>query len=349
MKTASVPHGAVPAPAENQAAMALPGAWRAMPLPQCVWTYYVHDAPVSMRARAVRLLLVLTQRKAVYEREFSSGDFSANDVPRPPAAIASRCTIDEQQRDGRAVFVVAPRAHLPRGTLFYVHGGGFVHNMSRQHWDLVARLVDGCGWRVVVPDYPLAPEYTVDDALPLLEAAYEAACAQAGGLPVAVIGDSAGGNLALVLLQQRLLAGLPQPARLVLLSPWLDTAMAHPDIAGIAARDPMLQRAGLDRAARAFAGQHSFDDPCVSPIHGPVECLPPVDLFIGTDEIFHPDLIAFAQRLRLTGTPTALHEYPGMFHVWVALTGLPESRHAIARICAALRAHSDAVLPPERG
>lgn len=78
--------------------------------------------------------------------------------------------------------------------VLYLHGGGYVHPLTRDYWRLV-RALSAAPAEVVVPAYPLAPAAHVDDVVPrLVDLAREL-----GDLPLVVVGDSAGGALSLVL------------------------------------------------------------------------------------------------------------------------------------------------------
>jgi epsilon-lactone hydrolase len=293
---------------------------------------YVHDASLSLRSRLLIFLLRLTNRKAVYAKEFASGRFDSKDVPVPPSSLEASLDVNARTVRGRKVHELSPKGAAARGILFFVHGGGFMHNMSKQHWGMAGEIVRRSGWRIVIPDYPLAPAHTVDDALPMLREAYAQVADGLGGHSFAAIGDSAGGCLLLLLAQSLAAEGATLPQKLILLSPWLDVSMSNPRIDAIAPRDVMLQRGGLDTAAKALAGPHALDSAAISPLFGRMQGLPPMSIFIGGDEIFLPDCETLADMADAEGVPVDWFEYPGMFHVWPAMTMLPEAKHAIGQI-----------------
>ena len=110
-----------------------------------------------------------------------------------------------------------------RGALLYLHGGAFVVETPRAHGAFVAELAGRCGMIAAMPSYRLAPEEpfpaAVEDVMAcyrgLLELGYAAE-------DIVVAGDSAGGHLTLVLLQQALKEGLPMPAAGLMLSPGME-------------------------------------------------------------------------------------------------------------------------------
>jgi acetyl esterase/lipase len=65
--------------------------------------------------------------------------------------------------------------------------------------------------------------------------------------------------------------GLPQPRRLVLISPWLDLTLSNPDLPAVEARDPWLSIAGTREAGTAWADGDDPTDPQLSPLNGPLD------------------------------------------------------------------------------
>ncbi len=106
--------------------------------------------------------------------------------------------------------------------------------------------------------YGLAPQHTYRDAYPFVTEAYRRLVARVGADATTILGDSAGGGLALGLAQTLEEAGLPQPRLLMLLAPWVDLTLEDPAIPPVEADDPWLTRIGLVEAGRAWAGG---DDP----------------------------------------------------------------------------------------
>jgi monoterpene epsilon-lactone hydrolase len=96
-------------------------------------------------------------------------------------------------------------------------------------------------------------------------------------------------------------------------------------------RDSYLALAGLDEAARLYAGSLPRTDPHLSPIVGDLSGLGRLTVYIGTRDV----LLADARRLRTLctehGVPLGYHEYEDMIHAWV-LASLPEADQAIEEI-----------------
>jgi acetyl esterase/lipase len=158
--------------------------------------------------------------------------------------------------------------------------------------------------------------------------------ARGDGGPV-VMGDSAGGGLALAVAQQLRDAGGTPPDRLVLLSPWLDVTCSHPDQPALARLDRMLGIPGGRVLGRWYAGARAVDDPLASPLFGDLRGLPPIQVFSGTHDVLNPDARRLRDLAARAGATCDLREYPGMFHVWVLLS-IPEAKRAFAELAAFL-------------
>jgi epsilon-lactone hydrolase len=237
---------------------------------------------------------------------------------------------------GREVFTVGPRRgrhnETPArpGRVLYLHGGAFVEGIFWWHWYFIARMVERLGMTFTVPLYPLAPEheaatigaFTLDLYRELVSDHPE---------PWVVMGDSAGGGLAVALTQQAAASGLPPPAALVLLSPWLDLTLTDPAQEALEQVDPLLSRAGPEAAGRWYAGAWPTTDSRVSPMFGDIAALPRTLLLCGTHDI----LVTDARRLRAladaSGVPVEYHEEEGLIHAYPLLF-FPESRKARDRI-----------------
>lgn len=243
-----------------------------------------------------------------------------------------------------------------RAVVLYLHGGGYVFGSPRTHRNLVSRISHVTGLPVLALDYRLPPVATlpapIEDAL----AAYRHLLDE-GHAPerIVVVGDSAGGHLALTLALHAAEAGLPAPAALILLSPWTDLTMSGASIAHNALLDPFLPPIALHRAARvALAGADPADWRS-SPLFAPeslYRSLPPTLLQVGSTEVLHDDAIRTAQRIAEAGVRAELQVYERQPHVVPLWNGTPEARTAlreIGRFTTAVLAPGDAPgAPSER-
>ena len=244
----------------------------------------------------------------------------------PPAGVLGELDAILTDVDGFPVHGVA-RTGLDRQnapTVIYLHGGAFVSEIVKQHWQLVAEIARTYEAVVSVPHYGLAPDHHAAEARSLVAALID--LAERDGRPVYLVGDSAGGNLALLGAQEAVARGVTCVRGVTLMAPWLDLTMANPEIDAMEHEDPWLARAALHEVARVWADGTPLDDPSISPIYGTFEGLPPIDLFIGERDISLPDARLLRDAIREVGEIT-YHEEPGALHVYPLLP-TPEGRRA---------------------
>ena len=239
---------------------------------------------------------------------------------------------DERWGDTRVLRLAArsePRAPV---RLLYLHGGAFIFHIQAGQWALPTELLDRLGGVVLTPFYPLAPEHDWRAGIDAARRVYLGLVDECGAHNVVVIGDSAGGGLALSLAQVLRDAGEPLPAALVLFSPWLDLAVKGDDQPAIQRIDPALSIEFLRAAGRLWAHDAAVDDPRISPLFAAQHGLPPTIVFSGTRDILDSDAV----RLAAVNPAITLQRYPGMFHVWAAAP-IPEGRRALDQAAAYIR------------
>lgn len=274
----------------------------------------------SLRSRLLVAVLRATKRKAPYEDLRVLHDLIQ----------AERRTVNATPPKGLDLgdrFVAGVRVlsagRGPRRLLF-LHGGCYVFEIAPEHYRFCASLARALDATISIPIYPLAPEYSAVDIQAKMLAVIETL-----GPFDAWLGDSAGGGMALALAQQ-----VPTPPPLVLLSPWLDIGLENPAIGPIDARDPWLSRVGLRECGHLYAKDLDAKDPRVSPLHGPLDAIPRISMFIGTRDILLPDTRKLRDR---APEKISLFEYPEMVHDFMLIRVLPEARKAFREIVCSLK------------
>jgi acetyl esterase/lipase len=178
---------------------------------------------------------------------------------------------------------------------------------------------------ISVPIYPLAPEHDFHAIYDMVSKVYSEVVD--GSRPVAIMGDSAGGNMALVLTMMAARQGLPVADRLVLISPTVDATLSDPRTAELARLDPWLDLPGGREAVRIYAADLAASDWRISPGLGDLTVLPPTQVFSGTRDLLHADTVTFADKAKAAGVDVELVVGKGMIHVW-PLIDMPEAHRA---------------------
>lgn len=225
-------------------------------------------------------------------------------------------------------WVESERSTVGGLTILYLHGGGFVGGSPRTHRPITAALALG-GARVFVPAYRLAPEHPFPAAPDDARAVWQALCDSEPGAPLALGGDSAGGNQALGLMLRLRDEGARLPLAAVLFSPATDLTASSPSVRENARRDAVLQ--GDVRAlVAAYRGGADPADPRLSPLLGDLAGLPPLLVHVGADEVLRDDALRLADKARASGVKVALKVWPVVHHGWQLVWRLPESRESLA-------------------
>ena len=248
--------------------------------------------------------------------------------------LPDKCEITPVEAGGIPAEWVSWRGSDSGRVIFYLHGGGYTICSPRTHRDLMWRLARASGARILVPDYRLAPENphpaAVDDAV----AAYRWLL-KSGVKPsrIAVMGDSAGGGLALVLLMQLRDKKIPLPACAVCLSPWSDLTVSGDSTRKNRRRDPLFTREAIAYTALLYAPYRDLDKPSVSPLFGSFKGLPPLLIQVGSGELLLDDARRVAEKAAAHGVKADITIWPGMIHVFQVLAfTLKEARSAIRDI-----------------
>jgi epsilon-lactone hydrolase len=276
----------------------------------------------SLRMRALAIYLRVSRKPGQATAARTRQAMNAPKVrAEPPRRLLQRYDVRLSEIDGYKFWTV-DSGRTCESTVIYLHGGAYISGPSPQHWKLIEHIADA-GHRVEVPLYGLAPQHTVDEAIPFVVGIYERLVMDRPDARIVIAGDSAGGGLALAASQVIRDAGLPAPALLALIAPWTDITLSNPAIEGV--DDPWLSADGLREAGRAWAGANDPRDPKCSPLLGTFHQLPPIEVFIGTRDLFHPDALVLAASCRAAGSLCNVHQVEGAVHVY-PLVPAPEGK-----------------------
>ncbi len=303
----------------------------------------------SVKSRLVALFLRHTRKKAF----LSAGEMNrwiararAREDHRPPPRLWHRLHVEERPVAGFPVYEVAPVAgHSRPMRILYLHGGAYVFEITRYHWALIAEMAERLGARITVPIYPIAPEHTFHAMFGMVMRVYREMLNETASRDIVFMGDSAGGNMAVVLAMMAAERGMDLPAAHVLISPGLDLSLQNPAVRDVEKTDPWLAIPGGLEAIRHYSAGLERTDWRISPIFGNLAVLPRTLILTGTRDLLYPDTVRFAEKAAAQGVDVELVVEPGMFHVW-PLIDMPEARRARDRIVAFLDGRGVSPAPP---
>jgi acetyl esterase/lipase len=259
---------------------------------------------------------------------------------KPPSHLYKEFDIEEildKGDDGTQTWMYILRqrgGNIKKGSILYLHGGAYILTASPYHWRFAAALARLTHLTIIVPLYPLAPEFTAVHTLLSAKKALQLAAREAGCVKqVVIVGGSAGGGLSLALTQSLLQNGEETPCALELICPFIDARLDSEEISKLANDDPMNSPIGLEIAAKWYAKDVS--SPLVSPVLGNLENLPPISLWIGTRDILYPQCRNFKDTLSHLKQPLRRYrEAKRMIHHWpvIDLLGHPEAKSTTLEI-----------------
>lgn len=292
---------------------------------------YIHNYRPSFKSQFLQTLMAVLRKKNTIEKNITANKFSSK-AAKLPKVLQMNFTTQVREVNQRKVWIFKPRHHNSQKVILYIHGGGYISNLTKYDWSFIQELLVKTNCSIVVADYPLAPTSNYKDVYDYFDKLYQNLLSETSSRDIILMGNSAGGGIALGFAQKLRNESNPQPSQIILISPWLDITMSNPEIIEIDKKDKLLGIKGLKMAGQAYAAELDARDYRVSPIYGDFSSLGQISVFIGTHDLFLADSRKLIHKMKEQKIPINYFEYPKMFHVWVAVTNLNESLHAIGRI-----------------
>ena len=224
-------------------------------------------------------------------------------------------------------------AGIDEPVVLYVHGGSYVLPRSGMHDTLAANIARESGLRVFAVDYRIAPEHPWPAGLEDVVRVHRALLAS--GRPaerIAIVGDSAGGGLALASLLRLRALDVPRPAAFVAFSPWADLTFSGASIIENARADPFMSDVEyVALFAQLYLQGADASDPLASPALADLSDLPDTLVHVGSTDLLLDDARQIVDGIRAGGGNARLDVWDEMPHVWQRLYHLiPEAACSIA-------------------
>ena len=269
-------------------------------------------------------------------------DHAAANNPRAKAAQAVLPELGVSAIDARLggvpVIDVRPRGwdKVDRRLVIYIHGGAFTLNSARSTLANAARLAAKSDIRVISVNYTLAPEANWEIMQDQVLSVFKDLLGQGYRMTgMAIIGDSAGGNLATRTVLNLRDNGLGMPAAAVLWAPWADLTDEGDTAITLRDAEPILSyRNFLEPSARGYADGLDLKDPRVSPLYADfTKGFPPTLIQDSTRTTFLSTSVRLYRKLDAAGAQPVLDLYEGMWHVFQADL-VPEGETAVEKSAA---------------
>ena len=262
--------------------------------------------------KAIKRMHTLVENSDI-EKQRASKDSLGNLLVR-----SNDMSYEDVGTDGiHAEWVSVRRNHMKKYILLYCHGGGYNTGSLKYARSITNKLASSTSMDVLSFDYRLAPEHpypaALEDAVKIWDYLMHLGY---GARDIIIAGDSAGGNLALVLTlklkeQKRIL-----PRGLVLFSPWTDLTRSGKSHKTKCQIDPILTEEYLTRAILDYAAGEDLQNPLISPLYGDFDGFPPVLIQAGSNEVLLSDSKNLHKQMVLHHVGARVTVYQGMWHVF---------------------------------
>lgn len=227
--------------------------------------------------------------------------------------------------------------------ILYFHGGGYLmryKDVEGLYMDFLSHLTQELQTELYVPFYRVRPENPLSASLEDAYKAYQILVKEMKIDPdkILVMGDSAGGGLALRLLLLLKKKGEKMPKMTVLLSPWTDALNSAASIKENAGTDIFSDTTTLDAFTKSVLGKSNPKDPLISPLYGDYTGFPKLLYAVSKSEIFRDDTLRDVEKAKKQGVEVELIRHDNSPHVYpISGRFLKSGREAFAAIVQKVR------------
>ncbi len=216
--------------------------------------------------------------------------------------------------------------------LMYIHGGSYETGSLASSRALLCNISESCRYNIFSIDYRLSPEYPFPCGLNDCQLSWLYLLSK-GFLPqnIILIGDSAGGGMALALTMKLRDEDKTLPGAVICLSPWTDLTGKGKSHITQADNEILIDSSVLYESGLNYANGQSLKHPYISPVFGDFSCFPPVLIQVGSHEVLLSDSINVYNALHRDGAKADLRIFDTMWHVFQTFD-VQESRQAIYEI-----------------
>ncbi|NMO04687.1 alpha/beta hydrolase [Gordonia sp. TBRC 11910] len=205
--------------------------------------------------------------------------------------------------------------------LVYTHGGGAA-NTASSHRKFAAHLAKASGAAALVVDFRRAPEHPFPAQIEDATTVYDWLLEQNPTAAVAVVGDSAGGNVAIGSVLRLRELGRTLPQAVAVFSPFLDMENTGATLDDPEGKDVFIDRGLVELMSALLLGADSTPtDPIANPLHADLTGFPPTYVAVGGAEALLDDSRRFVDRARATGVEVEFEIAPEEQHIYMFAAG----------------------------
>lgn len=218
---------------------------------------------------------------------------------------------------GNAAGLMMKRKNIEKtvGTILYCHGGGYNTGDLSYCKILGSKLAKVSNMNVIAFLYPLTPENPYPSQLLHAMKVYREIAEEFGEI-TAIVGDSAGGHLALGMLQKIRNSDMPMPKKAIFMSPWTDLTLSGESYVTKKNVDVSLTPLYMEFIRKCFCKMEKYESPLISPLFADFSGFPKTLIQVGTDEILLDDSVRLSENMKKFGVEVEFEVYEGVGHVF---------------------------------
>ena len=230
--------------------------------------------------------------------------------------IADEICIESTRVAGIPCTWFIPEAAPEDDIVIFIHGGAFIYGSAKSHAPMVSHIARRLERKILLVDYRLAPEHPFPAGLNDCVAVIRSIAVDRPHLRFGIIGDSAGGNLAMAAQLALKEVNGPKAQYTAVISPWVNLECNTPSYIRNQSLDLVLAQHYLLLSAKMYAPDQELSIPLLSPVHGDFTGISPVLILCGTSEVLEDDSYQLLQQLKSTGVKAELLLFEEQQHVW---------------------------------
>ncbi|MDO4623245.1 MAG: alpha/beta hydrolase fold domain-containing protein [Eubacteriales bacterium] len=218
--------------------------------------------------------------------------------------------------------------------IYYIHGGGFVTGSPEARRSFTTYIADKMGYNVAAVDYRLAPEHPFPAGLEDCIAVYQGLLETHSARDIAIVGESAGGNLVLAVLLALKERGIELPVCAQVIAPTVQYDRELPSYTKNCSSDCIVTNLS-DEVCDVYVGSHEPDvlkNPLLAPLYGDYRNCPPIDIWASTTEVLADDSKLLYRKLKKDGVETTIFMRKNMMHTYIIVPFFPESKKDLKRM-----------------
>jgi len=240
----------------------------------------------------------------------------------PPEEIKKQMNITLCKVEGGTYYKFQDKNNkIDNKKVLYIHGGAFFMEALKNHWKFCYRLTKEIGCEIYFPQYPLVPESNSEESHNMLLEVYKELLKNCKPEDITMIGDSAGGTLALSLSMLARDKGLPLPHEIVLISPGFRIGETNEEeskrLEEIKKNDYILGDFPVEKIKDLWHGDLDLNDYRIDVMNGSLKGLPRITMFSGTCDVMNVPARKFVEKLKKEGHPYCYEEKEDGIHVYV--------------------------------